>query len=149
MNPTETSNDNENKIEIIKKSYAALFVSDVEILKSIFPPKHLKVLAHHSTIELNLYNLSKIETGKSYKIKILGRAFDEKGDVLLVENPKSKNKFPHITLSCAEGVSSSYSNTLLQKAFIEKTIIYLNNLVEIDVVEGYFDGEKYFIIKTD
>lgn len=149
MNPTEMNNDSENEIEIIKKPYAALFVSDTEMLKSIFPPKHSRVLAHHSTIELNPSTWSKIETGKSYKIKILGRAFDEKGDVLLVENPKSKNKFPHITLSCAEGVSSSYSNTLLQKAFIEKTITYLDNPVEIDIVEGYFDGKKYFIIKTD
>jgi len=80
-------------------------------------------------------------------MKIIGRAYDEKGDALLVENPKSKNKYPHITLSCAEGVSPVYSNELFEKASVLNTIEYFNNPEEIEVIEGYSNGKKDFVTK--
>ncbi len=81
----------ENKQERMKGVYTALFVADIEKIKSQFPPKHAKVFAHHSTIEFQPFNLNDINIGEESKIKIIGRAYDEKGDALLVENTKTKN----------------------------------------------------------
>src|SRR3989338_6770027 len=102
----------------------ALFVKDVESLLKRFPPKHGKVLGNHSTIEFNPSNLNGIEIGKESKIKIIGRAYDEYGDDLLVESPKSKNKYPHITISRGEGAPSLYSQILFNKATMENNIKY-------------------------
>ena len=79
--------------------YSAWFVTDPEKLKKDFPPKHAKVFAHHSTIAFKPESDAGLEVGKQVTIKVLGRASDDKDDALLVENPKSKNEFPHITLS--------------------------------------------------
>ncbi len=127
--------------------YSAFFVKDIPDLLKRFPPKHKKVFGHHSTISLKPINLYEIEIGKETVIKIIGRAYDEKGDALLVENPKSKSKYPHITLSCAEGVSPVYSNELFEKASVSNTIEYFNNPEEIEVIEGYSDGKKDFVAK--
>lgn len=75
-------------------------------------------------------------------MKIIGRAQDEKGDALLVENKKSSNAHPHITLSCAEGVSPVYSNELIEKAIATNTVEYFQEPVGIDVIEGYSDGKQ-------
>jgi len=127
--------------------YTAEFVIDIENLLKKFPPKHSKVFGHHSTIAFKPINLDGIEIGKETVMKIIGRAYDEKGDALLVENPKSKNKYPHITLSCAEGVSPVYSNELFEKASVLNTIEYFNNPEEIEVIEGYSNGKKDFVTK--
>lgn len=135
----------DNKIESVEKlkfMYSALFVTNVEELLSLLPPKHSKIFAHHSTIEFKPKSLDGIEIGKTSTLKILGRATDEKGDAILVENPKSKNKFPHITLSCAEGVSPVYSNELLEKASQNGTLELFPNPIEIQTVEGYSDGKN-------
>ncbi len=79
--------------------FTAFFVKDIQDLLKRFPPKHKKIFGRHSTIEFQPNNLDDIEVGKEYAIKVLGRAWDEFGDDLLVENLKSKNKYPHITLS--------------------------------------------------
>ncbi len=128
----------------IKILYTGLFVDDTQSLLGVFPPKYEVKYAHHSTIEFKPLTLEKIELGKKNKIKILGRVFDDKCDVLLVENPKSKNKFPHITLSCASGVSPVYSNKLLEEASKEGKIDYSINQIEIDSTEGYSDGLKIY-----
>lgn len=137
----------ENKLERMKGVYTALFVADTESLKSQFPPKHAKVFLHHSTIEFQPFDLNDVNVGKHARIKILGRAYDEKGDALLVENPKSKNNNPHITVSCAEGVSAVYSNELLEKAIVNGSLEILETPVEIEVVEGYSKGGKDTISK--
>jgi hypothetical protein len=87
--------------------FTALFVKDIQDLLKRFPPKHKKIFGHHSTIEFEPENLDGIETGKEYFIKIIGCAYDEFGDDLLVENIKSKNKYPHITLSRGENAPTS------------------------------------------
>ncbi len=121
--------------------YTALFVKDIEDLLKRFPPKHQKIFGHHSTIEFEPENLNGIETGKEYSIKIIGRAHDEFGDDLLVENLKSKNKYPHITLSRAENAPPLYSKILFEKAIASNNIKYFNN-EKVEVVEGYGIGEK-------
>jgi hypothetical protein len=115
--------------------YTALFVKDVQALLKRFPPKHGKVFADHSTIEFNPSSLDGVEIGKESTIKIIGRAYDEYGDDLLVENPKSKNKYPHITISRAEGAPKLYSRILFPKAIAEKTIEYFDN-ESVEVIEG-------------
>lgn len=116
--------------------YTALFVKDTADLLKRFPPKHQKVFGHHSTIEFKPENLDGIERGKEYSIKIIGRVWDQFGDDLLVENIKSKNKYPHITISRTDNAPPLYSKILFEKAIASNTIEYFNN-EEVDVVEGY------------
>jgi hypothetical protein len=123
-----------------KIKFTALFVKDVADLLKRFPSKHNKVFGHHSTIVFEPENLDDIEIGKEYSIKILGRASDEFGDDLLVENIKSKNKYPHITISRAENAPPLYSKILFEKAIASNTVEYFTN-EEVEVIEGYSDGK--------
>lgn len=125
--------------------YTGLFVDDIKLLLDMFPPIHEIKYAHHSTIQFQPDSLDGIEVGKKNKIKIIGRVFDEKGDVLLVGNIKSKNKFPHITISCRKDTQPVYSNELLEKANNEGRIQYFCDILEIDSTEGYSDGSKVCI----
>lgn len=122
--------------------YTALFVKDTMKLIEKFTPRHEHVYGHHSTIEFMPDTIEDLEVGKESQLKIIGRASDEKCDVLLVDNPKSKNTHPHITLSCIEGVRAVYANELLASAIEHNTIEVFDEPVLIDVVEGYNDGEK-------
>jgi hypothetical protein len=117
--------------------YSAWFVTDPEKLKKDFPPKHAKVFAHHSTIAFKPESEAGLELGKRVSIKVLGRAFDDKGDALFVENPKSKMKFPHITLSCSPETDPVYSNELLERASANGSIEYFKEPYYIDAIEGY------------
>lgn len=121
--------------------YTALFVKDIQDLLKRFPPKHKNVFGHHSTIEFKPENLEGIEKGKEYSIKIIGRAYDEFGDDLLVENIKSKNKYPHITLSRGENAPPLYSKILFEKAISSKTIEYFDN-EKVEVIENYEMDDK-------
>jgi Fungal tRNA ligase phosphodiesterase domain. len=125
--------------------YTAEFVKNPEELLKMFPPKHKRVFAHHSTIAFKPNDLAGIEVGKESSLKVVARVYDEKGDALLVENSKSKNQYPHITLSCAEGVSPVYSNELIKKAVESGRLEYLAAPYGISVVEGYSDGKNDFI----
>ncbi len=78
-------------------------------------------------------------------LKILGRASDEKCDVLLVENLKSENKNPHITLSCIDGVAPKYAQELLDKATQSGMVEYFQTFEEVEVIEGYYDGVRDII----
>ena len=120
--------------------YTAQFIKDKEDLLKKFPPKHDKVFAHHSTIAFKPRSLDGIEMGRESKMKIIARAWDEKGDTLLVDNPKSQNENPHITISCAKDVPPTYSNELLKNAVANHTLQYMDPPEEIEVIEGYFDG---------
>lgn len=122
--------------------YSGLFVVDAESLIKEFSPKHVNVYAHHSTLFFAPKNSNGLEIGKKQKLKIIGRAYDDKGDALLVENVKSSNKHPHITLSCREGISPVYSNELIEKAIADGTVTYFDQPVFIDVVEGYENGNN-------
>jgi len=137
----------ENNIEKMSISYTAEFIKDIPKLLKMFPPKHEKVFGHHSTIAFKPSNLDGINIGNESMIKINGRVFDEKGDALLVDNPKSNNKNPHITLSCSKGISPFYSNELIEKAIKAGKVEYFKNSFEIEVVEGYSDGVNDIISK--
>jgi hypothetical protein len=89
---------------------------DKERLLKLFPPIHVNVFTHHSTIEWKPEELT-VPLGKEVNLTILGRLTNDKVDVLLVNNPWSKNKYPHITLSTADGVAAKQSNYYLEKDF--------------------------------
>lgn len=138
------------KIESVEKLnilYTGYFVRDIPDLLAKFTPKHNKVFGHHSTIAFKPSDLDGVDVGSEASIKVIGRVSDEKGDALLVESPKSNNKYPHITLSCAQKVSPFYSNEMIEKAVLDGTVEYFSEPISIDVTEGYFDGKKDVLSK--
>lgn len=68
--------------------------------------------------------------GEESTIKIIGRLTTDKVDVLIVENPKSKNKFPHITLSTAKDVKPMESNSEIEK-YIDKIEYFENKFINV------------------
>ena len=121
--------------------YTGFFINEPQKLLAMFPPKHAKFFAHHSTNLFKPKPGDRIEVGNKVVLKILGRAYDEKGDALLVENTFSQNKFPHITLSCAEDVSPRYSDELLADAHTQHTLELFTEPVFIEATEGYFTSD--------
>lgn len=75
-------------------------------------------------------------------MKVIGRVTDERGDALLVESSKSNNANPHITLSCVEGTTPFYSNKMIENAVATGQVVYFESPIDINVVEGYFNGQK-------
>lgn len=46
---------------------------------------------------------------------VTGMAKDDRGQAVFVPKTPSSNKFPHVTVSCAEGTPPVYSNELLER----------------------------------
>jgi len=130
----------------MKIIYTALFVDDPAKLLAMFPPKHAKVFAHHSTNIFKPKAGDRIEVGNKVLLKILGRAHNDKGDALLIENTFSQNKFPHITLSCVDGVLPRYSDELLASAHTNHTLELFAEPFFIEATEGYFTSDGNVII---
>ncbi len=119
--------------------YTALFVDDSELLKQKYPPVHKNEFYHHSTISFKPKEGEKgVNIGEKYSIKIIGRVKSDLVDVLLVDNKKSLNKNPHITLSTAEGIKPFKSNEEIAKAIDANNVISIDD--SVDVTEGYFNG---------
>lgn len=128
-------------IEQIKPIYTAYFVKNIPELTTHFQPKHQRAFAHHATIAFKPQDISGISVGKEVTLQAVGRAFDEKGDALILEGGQTRQKHLHITLSCAEGVSPVYSNELIERAIREGKVENIDPPVQIQAVEGYFDGK--------
>ncbi len=129
--------------------YTALFVDSPEKLLQMFPARHSKVFAHHSTNWYKPASLEGLEIGKKSLLKIIGQAYDQKGFAVLVENAQSKNKFPHITISCTEGTPPVYSNELLEKASKNGSLEMFEKTLFIEVTEGYVDIKKNLVISEN
>lgn len=129
--------------------YTALFVDNPKKLLQMFPAKHPKVFAHHSTNWYKPTSVENLEIGNKSLLKIIGQAYDENGFAVLVENTKSKNKFPHITISCAISVAPAYSNELLEKASKDRSLELLKEPLFIEVTEGYVDIDKNLILSEN
>lgn len=103
--------------------YSALFVDEPSKLKDMFPPIHVNIFYHHSTIEFKPkpVDTAKLRVGEKIRLPIIGRITTDKVDALLVNNPLSTNEFPHITLSTAAGVAPVKSNEAfkIHKALIK------------------------------
>lgn len=137
------------EVEYKDIEYTALFVDSPEKLLKMFLPKHKKIYGHHSTNWYRPTDLNDLEIGKKVVLKIVGRASDKRGDALLVENSKSKNKYPHITISCAENVPPVYSNELLEKASEDGSLELFKELFFIEVTEGYSDNKGNVILSNE
>lgn len=129
--------------------YTALFIDNPSKLLEKFPAKHPKVYANHSTNEYKPKSLEDLELGKKQYLKIIGQAYDQKCFALLVENKKSKNKFPHITISCAEDIAPVYSNELLEKSAKNGSLERFKEFLFIEVTEGYVDLNKNIILSEN
>ncbi len=125
--------------------YTAQFIDNQSKLLQMFPVRHDKIFAHHSTNKFRPANTDGLEVGKKSELKITGQVHDEKCFALLVENPKSENKFPHITISCALDTNPIYAQELLERASLVGSIEYFPEPFYIAVTEGYFDGGQVVI----
>lgn len=106
-------------------AYIGLFLtpSSREALLSYFPAIHPNVHADHLTLvfmpdEQDMKDFLPV-LGSIFTIHVIGRHADEKGQAVEVARgsiPQCKNEFPHITISCANGVKPVYSNELLKTA---------------------------------
>jgi hypothetical protein len=124
----------ENSNNII---YTAVFFDTNEIV-SKYPQVHPNLYSHHSTIQFKPTDISNLPIGEEVNIKVIGRLTNDKVDALIVSNPLSKNKFPHITLSTAQGIKPFQSNAEIE-----------NNQDDIETINdnligtvGYFDGRN-------
>ena len=111
-----------------KVNYSAVVLTDdsKEILLSKVTPLHPDVIAHHMTINLGeLSPENKKFIGKEVKLRVINSASDDKVQAVGVEQigeqPKSKNSFPHITISVnREAKGTPYmSNKLTNPVSIE------------------------------
>jgi hypothetical protein len=94
--------------------YTAVVIDTKQVIDR-FGQQHENLYSHHSTIEFKPSSIEGLEIGKVVNMPILGRLTTDKVDVLWVDNPYSKNEYPHITLSTAEGVKPFESNSELKK----------------------------------
>ena len=124
----------ENKNNVI---YTAVFFNTNEVV-SKYKQVHPNLYSHHSTIEFKPTDISNLPIGEEINIKVIGRLTNDKVDVLVVRNPLSKNKFPHITLSTAEGIKPFQSNVEIENNQ-DKIKPINDNLIGI---VGYFDGRN-------
>src|ERR1035437_4879436 len=90
--------------------YTAVFVNDLE-LREKYKPVLANEYCSNSVIEYSPADISNFPIGKMVDLKITGRLTTDKVDVLLVENPDSKNKYPHITLATQNGFKPFESNS--------------------------------------
>ena len=94
--------------------YTSYNVDDVDALKEKYPSGLSDKYYHHSTVKYGYQPLDTRE-GKKEHLHIIGRLTTDKVDVLVVENPESDNRTPHITLATAKGIKPVASNFELEK----------------------------------
>lgn len=94
--------------------FTANNVDDIIALKVKYPSTLPNKYYHHSTNKYGKQTFDPRE-GKKERLHIIGRLTTEKVDCLLVENPNSNNKYPHITLATAKGIKPFESNTEIAK----------------------------------
>lgn len=124
---------NDESFESFKRGgkihFSCVLINQDELLNK-YNQVHENLFSHHSTIEYKPKKIKGLEVGKQIDLKITGRLTNDKLDVLLVDNPYSKNKYPHITLSTAKGVKPVASNFEIE-----------NNLDKIVPLNDSIDGE--------
>lgn len=119
---------------------ATLTEDSQKLILERFPPVHPTVYGHHMTIAYDP-PLARFERqyqpliGKVFRLRVVGVAQDAKGQAALVEG-QSENEFPHVTISCAEGVEAKYSNELLSKGWTPVSKFWIKALVEVRKLES-------------
>jgi len=99
-----------------------LELASVAELLSHFPPKHSQLYAEHMTVafrpHLKTDERLNLRKGEEVTLIVVGHVANEYGQAVAVEGFERVNPgTPHITISCAEGVSPVYSNTLFGRGF--------------------------------
>lgn len=140
---TRGKNDTiKNMAHIPNVIYTGAFLSEEARQKILaaFPPRFKNVFAHHHTITFRptAEELAQLSIGESFTLPIIGIAEDDKAQALVVESPFSSHKYPHITLSTAEGVEPVYSNELIER----NGFTPLSEPVMVDATLGFFDGKN-------
>ena len=95
---------------------------------------------HHMTVSFRPKKLD-VSIGEKVQLKVTGRLTTDKVDVLIIENDKSTNEFPHITLATAEGVKPFASNAEIKNN--QDKIVPLDETIE--ATYGYFDGTNNIV----
>lgn len=98
--------------------YTAQNVNNPEELMKKYPSTLPNKYYHHSTNKFGKQPFDERE-GEPLTLHIIGRLSNNMVDALVVENPNSVNKIPHITLATAEGVKPVRSNTELENHYDE------------------------------
>lgn len=93
--------------------YSAYKVDDTKGLEEKYPSALPNKFYHHSTVSYGHQSFDDRE-GQKKTLHITGRLTTDKVDVLVVENPESNNKIPHITLATAEGVQPAVAKKELE-----------------------------------
>lgn len=94
--------------------FTAQNVNNPSELMRKYPSNLPNKFYHHSTNKFGKQPFDDRE-GEKMRLHIIGRLTTDKVDVLVVENPNSINKIPHITLATAEGIKPFESNSELEK----------------------------------
>jgi hypothetical protein len=129
----------------MKIIYHGLFVDDMYNLQRMFAPVFPNLFYHHMTIEFAPKDASNIVVGRRVGLQVIGRLTTNKVDALLVEYSGSKNKYPHITLSTAEGVKPFESNAEFEK--YPQLINRFGTSMIVATTEGYFNGHDVTELK--
>jgi hypothetical protein len=134
--------------------YTGYFVNDIQGLLRKVPValtgSTVKVHAHHLTKEFRPANgISGLSLGSTKTLYAYGQAITDHIQAILIrdeEESLSTNRFPHITIATVNGTPPSESNSAIEKAVAEHTVIIFPEPIPISVTEGYFDGN---LIHTD
>lgn len=105
--------------------FTAQNVDNPSELMRKYPSELPNKFYHHSTNKFGRQPFDERE-GEKLNLHIIGRLTTDKVDVLVVENPNSINKIPHITLATAKGIKPFESNVELE-----------NNLNSIQPLDDY------------
>ena len=118
--------------------YLAVVLDDksIEKLKNAIKPKHSNIFYHHMTVAYKpteeAYRKYEPLINSNINLKVIKHCFDNKGQAVLVDTELSENEYPHITLSCSEGVAPIYSNDLFKGCdSCEEIILDLEGKLEL------------------
>ncbi len=106
--------------------------------RNTFGPLHQKAFAHHCTIAFRPTpeQLTDPSIGHAGHVTIISAVADLKAQAVGVIGATSNNEYPHITISCAEGISPVYSNKLMAFATPIENGITLQTKVGIFYSDG-------------
>jgi hypothetical protein len=131
--------------------YTGAFVNDTESLSKKYPSELPNKEGGHMTVSFKPNDLD-VTTGEKTSLKVVGRLTTDKVDVLILENDKSTNETPHITLATAKGVSPATSNQEIKNneanRLKENAVWYKTFPLDetVEATYGYFDSKAGNVI---
>lgn len=122
--------------------FSAFLLTDTarNLIQAQFGAVHGTIFSHHCTVAFR--PAEPILDGLRHTIRAVGRLITDKVDCLIIDRATyfGLNEFPHITLSCAEGVSPVQSNwELASKAHL---VQWFDTPVELETRTGNVWSQK-------